>query len=240
MKPTYLILLLVLAALPRLSAQTVLLEEYVDSVGPLNEASDDVSVIEQSSVAGHFGIGLALDPEEMAERTGVAWNWGFMYRYRVGGLLSLLMDLRVSHVQNNFNLLEDNPQGIEFRYRRSRWITGEVALGPRIHLDPSEKNDIGTYLAFEGFAGYVLDNRIKERYALPGADGSWQASKIVSFNTNTRIVYGLGASLGKNYHSLSFQYRFSELTGNSSSGALGGYGQMNVTPILITYQLGIY
>lgn len=221
-------------------AQTVLIEEHVDSIQPLKTKESGNYFNQASFFAYKMAFGVAIDPLEIAERTGTAWNWGFFYKQKVTNVLSFVSDARFSSFSNNYSLLEDNIQELDFAYRRSKWLIGELGIGPRINFDPNRGDKMGLYLTSEGYVGYVLDNRIKERYALAGPGGERQTSRIVGFETNSKWTYGISFTLGYEQHALNVQYRLSELTGSSNAGILQGYESMSASPLLITYQLGFF
>lgn len=240
MKQLLLLALLAFAFNASSYGQTVLIEEYVDSITPLN-GGDKSSYYNQSSFfAYHMGIGFAINPNEMAERNGIAWNYGFFYKQKLSNVFSLVADARISSSSNNYSLLEDNVQEIEFSRRRSKWLVGELGFGPRFNFDPNRGDKMGLYLTTEAFVGYVIDRRIKERYTLPGTEGVKQSSRIVGFATNTNLTYGVSGCIGYNNHAIRIQYRLSELVGTSNAGVLQGYELMEVSPLLITYQLGFF
>jgi len=234
-------LLLLLFALARVAqAQTVLIEEHIDSVQPL-DSEERMSYYNRTSFfSARLGIGLSFDPQLVSEGAGMAWSWGFFYKHKLSNVFALVADGRLSGFNNNYSLLENNSQGFEFTYRRSKWLMSEFGLGPRVNLDPNRGNRMGLYISSEAFVGYVLDNRIKERYILPGATRETQTSSIVGFGTNTNWTYGLSFTLGYEQHALNVQYRISSLVGNSNAGVLQGYENMQVSPMLITYQLGFF
>ena len=236
MKRVYTLLILSIFGVPSLStAQTVLFEDYIDSIQPIPPSEESIKGMDAWGMYICYGTSVNTGQRELKSGvSGIETGFGFFHRAQVSPIVSVMFNLRVDYFENRYRLGNTDSLNIELKNQSTRWTIADFAIGPMLHIPSGSK----TYnLGINAFGGYLLDRRISERYE--ASTGETIITEIIRFDTNNRWVYGLSASVGRGRHWLSVNYRLSDLRGGTQKGIIGNFVQVRPTPLLVSYNLGV-
>lgn len=215
--------------------QTVLIEEYLDSIqpiSPLAQRSKDLDFLEM-----YLFYGATVNTGQKELKSGVpGFNLGFglFHKEKLTEGVSLLFDLKLDYFENAFKFPESDSLPVELKSQCIGWTMVDGAFGPRFEIPGPGKT---YFLDIKAFGAYVLDRRIAEKYEVP--TGEVILSEITRFGLNQRWMYGVSLSFGRGRHWLNLSYRLSDLTGSTTRGVIANYQRISATPLMFTYNLGL-
>lgn len=217
------------------NGQTVLIEEYVDSIQPIPNSKPKGA--KEDIVVMHLFYGGSINTGQKILRSGMSGGYlgfGIIYDQRVTNGVSVLFNSQMDYFENVYRPQDVGALPIELKYQRTRWTSVDLAVGPTFKISDGKRY---YFFGINGYGGYLLDSRIAERYE--AETGETITTDIIDFDLNTRWIYGFSGSIGRGRHSITVKYRLSPLRGTTVEGILGNHSRVEATSLSVTYHLGL-